>query len=118
MMAVVCSVTAAIYAAVELEPDPIIVLILTGGPLIAVILWVQKDAQRTGVTAVLDWGLFLWIAWPVVIPWYALRTRGRAGWRLALGLPGLILLPYLTGAIVPWLIYGVRYAVWYFQTEG
>ena len=124
-MALACSIAAALYAAAELEPSSVVVLILTAGPLFTVILWLQKDAQRTCVTGVLDWGFFLWFAWPVVIPWYAWRTRGRAGWRLALGLIALILSPYVTGACVSWLIYGVRfaiyglrYAIWYLETGG
>jgi hypothetical protein len=112
LVALVCSVAAAIYAGVGLEPSPIVELILVGCPLFAVILWLQKDAQRTRTGAILDWGLFLWIAWPAVIPWYAWSTRGRAGWRLALGLIGLVLAPYLTGVGVAWLAYGVRYRLW------
>jgi hypothetical protein len=64
--------------------------LLMFAPLIAVILWLQKDAQRTGVGAVQDWGMFVWFAWPVVIPWYAFKSRGRGGWRLLLGLIALI----------------------------
>jgi hypothetical protein len=78
-----------------------------------VILWLQKDARRTGVPAVLDWGMYLWFAWPVVIPWYAWKTRGRAGWRLALGLVVLI----ESAAVVSWLIYGVQYVIWYFGSS-
>lgn len=116
--ALVCSLAAAVYAAVELEPSsPVVYLLLSSGPLIAVILWLQKDAHRTGVGEVQDWGLFLCLAWPFVIPWYAWKTRGRAGWRLALGLIGLIVSTYVIGALVPWLIYGVRYAVWYFAVS-
>ncbi len=47
-----------------------------------------------------------------MIPWYAFTTRGRAGWRLAAGLIGLIVAPFIVGAAVPWLLYGVRYALW------
>jgi hypothetical protein len=114
--ALACSISAAGYAAAQLDPSPRAALFLSGGPLIAVILWLQKDAQRTGDGALLDWGLFLWIAWPVLIPWYAWKTRGRGGWRLALGLIGLILSPFVTGAVVSWLIYGVQYAIWHFRT--
>ena len=110
-----CSIAAAVYAAAQLEPSSLVALFLSGGPLIAVILWLQKDARRTGVGAVQDWGLFLWIGWPVVIPWYAWKTRGRAGWPLELGLVGLILSAYVTSAVVPWLIYGVQYAIWYLE---
>jgi hypothetical protein len=114
--AVTCSIAAAVYAAGQLEPSPVVTLFLSGGPLIAVILWLQKDARRTGVGAVQDLGLFLWIGWPLVVPWYAWKTRGRAGWRLALGLVALILSAYVTSAVVPWLLYGVQYAIWYFET--
>ena len=103
-----CSLAAAIYAAVPAEPRPIVALFLSGGPLLAVILWLQKDAQRTGVGAVHDWGYFLLLAWPVVIPWYAFTTRGRSGWRLTAGLFGLIGASYIS-----WLV--VAYSLWYLR---
>jgi hypothetical protein len=81
-------------------------LLLTSGPAFVVILWLQKDARRTGVGAVQDFGYFLWLAWPCVIPWYAFRTRGRTGWKLAAGLFGFILAPYVT-----WIV--VAYGLWY-----
>ena len=112
MTSLVCSIAGAIYAALGLEPSPLVELILTAGPLLGVILWLQKDAQRTRTPDILDLGLFLWFAWPVMIPWYAFTTRGRAGWRLAAGLIGLIVAPFIVGATVPWLVYGVRYALW------
>jgi len=114
--ALASSIAVAVYVAAQREPPPEVTLFLLGGPLIAVILWLQKDARRTGVGAVLDFGLFLWFAWPVIIPWYAWKTRGRAGWRLALGLVALILSASVTGAVVSLLIYGVQLAIWYFET--
>ena len=82
------------------------VLIILLAPMIAVILWLQKDGQRTGVAAVLDWGMFVWLAWPVLIPWYAFRTRGRQGWRLLLGLMALIMGPYAAMFVTSWLAHG------------
>lgn len=108
LAALVCSLAAAIYAAVQADPSPAGGLLLSGGPLLAVILWLQKDARRTGVGAVHDWGYFLWLAWPLIIPWYAFRTRGRSGWRLTAGLFGLVLSSYLTWTIV-------AYTTWYFE---
>lgn len=64
-------------------------------PATAVILWLVKDARRTGVGAVIDLGYFLVLAWPIVIPWYALKTRGSKGWPLIGLLFGLILAQYL-----------------------
>ena len=116
--AVFCSMISALYTLAEIEPSPTVVLFWTFGPVLAVILWLQKDAQRTGVGAVQDWGFFLWLAWPVVIPWYAFKSRGRTGWRLLLGLIALISSPYIAGFVVAWLAYGVRLAIWYFETNA
>ena len=106
LAALVCSLAAAIYAGVQAVPSPLAALLFSGGPLLAVILWLQKDARRTGVGAVHDLGYFLWLAWPLVIPWYSFKTRGRSGWKLTAGLFGLVLSSYLTWTIV-------AYAVWY-----
>ena len=84
---------------------------LSFGPLLAVILWLQKDARRTGVGSVHDWGYFLLLAWPVVIPWYALKTRGRSGWRLTAGLFVLILSAYISAV-------AAVYFVWFFHLSG
>ena len=56
LAALFSSLAAALYAATQIEPSPIVELFLSGGPLFAVILWLQKDARRTGVGAVPDWG--------------------------------------------------------------
>ena len=109
LTALCCSVATAIYVVVEIEPSPPMALFLSGAPLLAVILWLQKDARRTGVGVVLDWGYFLLLAWPVVIPWYAFRTRGRSGWKLTAGLFALIGASYMTVLIV-------AYASWYFRS--
>jgi hypothetical protein len=45
---------------------------------------------------------------PVLIPWYAFKTRGRSGWRLAAGLFGLIAAPYLTAIVVGFIVSGSR----------
>ena len=108
LAALVCSLTAAIYAGVGVEPSPVVALWLSFVPLFAVVLWLQKDARRTGVGAVHDWGYFLLMAWPVVIPWYAFKTRGWPGWKLTAGLFGLVAASSITWAIV-------AYATWYFS---
>lgn len=45
LAALVCSFAAALYAATQIEPSPLVGLLISGGPLLAVILWLQKDAQ-------------------------------------------------------------------------
>lgn len=102
------SIVAAVYASVQLEPSPPVALFLSAVPLYAVILWLEKDAHRTGVGAVLDLGYFLLLAWPIVIPWYAFKTRGRSGWRLTAGLFSLIGAPYATSLFMALALSGLR----------
>ena len=107
LTAAFCSVVTALYVAVALDPAPILGLFVSIAPLTAVCLWLQKDARRTGVGSVLDWGFFLWLFWPVVIPWYAFKTRGLSGWRLAAGLIGLAAAPIVTLSALNLLVYFV-----------
>jgi hypothetical protein len=60
----------------------------------------------TIVAAVHDLGLFLWFTWPVAMPWYAFKTRGRSGWTLALGLIALCASSYIAGGLAMWLVHG------------
>jgi hypothetical protein len=108
LTAVFCSFAAAMYAATQSEPSPAIAFFLSGGPLLAVVIWLQKDAQRTGVGTVQDWGYFLVLAWPVVIPWYAFKTRGRSGWRLTLNLFGLVAAAYISWFVTSLLVWYVE----------
>jgi hypothetical protein len=105
LTALFCSVAATFYSIVQVKPSPIVRTFFSAGPLLAVLVWIQQDAARTGVGSVHDLGLFLWFAWPVIIPWYAWKTRGRAGWRLLFMLFGLIGSAYISGIVVSWLAY-------------
>ena len=71
------------YGALAVPPSGPMRLCLGFGPALAVAAWLAADARRTHVAAVYDAGWLFAMSWPVVIPWYALRTRGRAGWWLA-----------------------------------
>ena len=81
-------------------------------PLLAVTIWLQKDARQTGVGAVQDWGMFVWLAWPIVIPWYAFKSRGPRGWRLLVWLMALIRSAPVTSSTVAWISDGVRFGLW------
>jgi len=113
IIALFCSLAAALYAVAQVEPSPLVAVFVSAGPLIAVILWLQRDARRTGVASVHDLGFFLWFAWPVMIPWYAWKTRGRSGWRLSLLLFSLIGSASISWLLVAWLVYAVQYGIWY-----
>ena len=101
-----CSVVAALYLPVAVEPAPVLLLFISFAPLTAVCLWLQKDAGRTGVGNIQDWGFFLWLFWPVLIPWDAFKTRGNSlvgDWPV--GLLGLACAPLITASVLSLLVY-------------
>ena len=88
-----CIAFATIYGALGLEPAPLMAFLLIYGPVIAVAIWLGADNRHRRVMRVHDSGFFFYVTWPVTLPWYALRTRGKSGWSLAaqlylLGLAG------------------------------
>jgi hypothetical protein len=97
------------YGLLELEPTPPMPLLLLYGPGIAVITWLVADSKRTGVAGVYDAGLLFYVTWPLSVPWYVVRTRGRAGWGLAAQLYASALsgqLGYLAGATLRFFLVG------------
>ena len=91
----------AVTYAVRAEPlPPLASLLVILGPLIAVLYWLRQDARDRRIPLVHDWGLFAYLAWPILIPWYVYRTRGPHGWPLTLLLFLGILAPLLLAATV------------------
>src|ERR1051325_7134722 len=115
LTALFCALISGVYGAVQVTPSPVLGLCLSFAPLLAVVFWVQADAKRTRVGSGLDSGFFLWFAWPIAVPWYVFKTRGRSGWRLVLGLLCLISSGYLSWFVIAWGLYGIRYAMWYLR---
>ena len=109
LTAAFCSAVAALYVAVAVEPASRLLFFISFAPQLAVCLWLQKEARRAGVGSIQDWGFFLLLFWPVLIPWYAFKTRGIAGWRLAAGLLFLAWAPIITAAAFSVLLYGLAF---------
>ncbi len=93
----ICSAFLILYGILGIEPRPFIRVVAALGPLVAAISWLRADARARRVELVHDMGLFLWLAWPALLPWYAIRTRGRHGLPLALLIMLAILTPSLIG---------------------
>ena len=47
--------------------------------------WLRTDSRRRGVLSVYDLGFFLYLAWPIVMPYYLVKTRGAKGLFVILG---------------------------------
>ena len=85
-IALVCGGMAAAYGFVGVMPDPLLMWGLFLVPLLVVAQWIQQDARLRHAGLLFDWGFIGYVTWPIFLPWYAFRTRGRAGWRLMAGL--------------------------------
>ena len=94
----ICSFFVIVYGILSIEPRPFVRLVVAVAPLVAAISWLRADARARRVELVHDMGLFLWLAWPALLPWYAVRTRGRHGLPLALLVMFAILTPSLVTA--------------------
>ena len=67
------------YGASGLEPPASFTFINTFGFLWIIGWWLRVDSERRGMGWVFDMGLFLYIAWPFILPYYVLKSRGPKG---------------------------------------
>jgi|SRR6266850_5858893 len=74
-----------IYLGAQIDLPPGVTLLYWLGFLWAVGWWLRTDSRKRGVASVYDLGFFLYLAWPVVMPYYLLKTRGAKGLLVMLG---------------------------------
>jgi len=89
-------VATGIYSVSKHQPPPLFQLTYAIGFLWISGWWLARDSGKRGVDLVFDTGLFLYIAWPLVMPYYLLKTRGAKGLFVILAFLGV----YLGGAAV------------------
>jgi hypothetical protein len=90
-----------IYFGSELGPPPAVTLIDTVGLLWLVGWWLLRDSRKRGVAWVYDMGFFLSIAWPLIMPYYLLKTRGAA--------KGLLLIFAFVGTFIAAFVVGMAF---------
>jgi hypothetical protein len=73
------------YLGAQFEFPAAATLLFTVGLPWAVGWWLRTDRRRRGVLSVYDLGFFLYLAWPIVMPYYLIKTRGAKGLLVMLG---------------------------------
>ena len=58
--------------------------------------WLRQDSRLRSVTSVYDLGMFLYVLWPLIMPYYLLKTRGTRGLLVILG----FVVAYVGGLVV------------------
>lgn len=63
--------------------------------------WLDLDSRETQTLRVWDMGFFLYLAWPVIVPYYLAKTRGpKRALLIILGFIGVFVGAYLPGAAI------------------
>lgn len=85
------------YLAGADEPPAAFTLINTLGFLWIIGWWLRRDRPKRSIARVYDIGMFLYIAWPFIMPYYLLKTRGGRGLLVVLGFAGAYVGAVLVG---------------------
>lgn len=68
-----------LYRAWAVEPSLLFTLVSTLAFVYVLWWWLMADSKLTGTTWPMDMGYFIWLFWPVLIPYYLFSTRGLKG---------------------------------------
>jgi hypothetical protein len=97
---VLTQLASGIYLASEREPPPAFSLLYALGFLWIIGWWLLRDSRERSVGWVYDMGLFLYIAWPFIMLYYLLKTRGAQGLWVILSFLGVYVGALLAGMML------------------
>jgi hypothetical protein len=100
MYLTVVQLASGFYLAGSIEPPPPFGLLYALGFLWVIGWWLLKDSRKRGVEWVLDMGLFLYLAWPLILPYYLLKTRGVKGLLVILVFIGVFVMAAIVGGVL------------------
>jgi len=89
-----------LYLGRQMEAPPAYTLLHWAAQLWIIGWWLHSDIRKRGVAWVYDIGFFLCIAWPIVMPYYLVKTRGAKGLLTILGFMGAYVGAAIAGIIV------------------
>ena len=96
----VTQIVSGVYLGRDLEPPDSFSLLYALGFIWVIGWWLRSDSRRRGVSWPLDMGLFIYIAWPIVLPYYLLKTRGQKGLLVILLFAGVYAGALVAGAVL------------------
>jgi len=68
-----------ILDALRLDPPPSLEFLYTAIFVCGVVWWLRAEIQSSAVTRLYCAGLLVYTAWPIIIPYHLLKTRGLRG---------------------------------------
>jgi hypothetical protein len=88
------------YFASADQPPPAFIFINSLGFLWIIGWWLLRDSHKRGVAWVYDMGMFLYIAWPLIMSYYLLKSRGARGLLVILGFVGAYVSALVIGTVL------------------
>jgi hypothetical protein len=89
-----------LYLGRQTEAPPAYTLLHWAAQLWIIGWWLRSDSDKRGVAWVYDIGFFLCIAWPIVMSYYLVKTRGAKGLLIILAFIGAYFGAVIAGVIV------------------
>src|SRR5438132_8113875 len=93
-----------LYYGRQIQPPPALSVLYPLAFLWIVGWWWRTDSRKRGIQWVYDMGFFLNLAWPVIMPYYLLKSRGAKGLLVILGFVSAYVGATLVGIIISLLI--------------
>ena len=88
-----------VYVVTEGGPPASFTLANTLGLVWIIGWWMRRDSQRRGIAWIYDMGMFLYVLWPFIMPYYLLKSRGARGLLVVLGFVVAYVGGYLAGGL-------------------
>lgn len=88
------------YAIMQVELPDLVTVIWAIAPIWLFWLWLREDSRNYGINWVLDLGMFLFMAWPLILPYHLFKTPGLKAFIPILAYVLTILLGTLAAAVV------------------
>lgn len=95
---VVVQISSGIFAASGIEPEALYTVVYAVCSLWIIGWWMRSDSEKRGIAWVYDMGLFLYLAWPFILLYYLLKTRGLKGLLIVVVFAVANIAAYVTGA--------------------
>jgi hypothetical protein len=89
-----------IYYGYQIEPPGTFTLLYALSLVWIMGWWLRTDTRIRGIAWVYDMGFFLFIAWPLVMPYYLVKSRGAKGLLVVLGFVGAYIGALIVGIAI------------------
>lgn len=64
-----------------------------------VAVWATKDPKQVDFQPPFDFGFIMYMFWPLMLPYYLVKTRGLEGLVLFMGFVAIYLIPFFSGLV-------------------